>query len=373
MKNKAAHKIKLLILIPNLECGGAERFATVLCDHINTHTFKVTLAILNNDNPFYHITNTAIEVIDLKVKRVRRSLFAIHKLVKEKRPDIIFSLSNHLNLYLAMYRWLFPKGISFIARESSIVSMNTKRTRFPALYAWLVKKFYHRFDMIICQSGYMQEDLIRHFHISPGKTRLVCNSVEEKNRTGISADSQLKAQGVYTFITVARLSEEKGINRIIQALAGLKLVYRYHIIGDGDRKKELEGLISTLHLEDRIILHGTKTDPFSGLEDASLFLLGSYYEGFPNAAAEAGALGIPVIAFDVPGGTGELVVHGENGLLVEDGDIKAFRDAIEMGLRLNLDRNRIIAFTKKRFPVQRAISELETLFQECSRRRNTVA
>ena len=370
MKSNAEHKIQLLILIPNLECGGAERFASVLCDHINTNTFEVTLAVLNNKNPFFHITNTAVEVIDLKVKRVRKSLFAIHKLVKNQQPDIIFSLSNHLNLYMAIYRWLFPRDISFIARESSIVSMNTKRTRFPALYTWLAKKFYHRFDVIICQSRYMQDDLIRHFRIPPGKTRLIYNPLKENNWTGISTVSKQKEKGVYTFITVARLSEEKGIDRIIQGLAGLTLSYRFYIIGDGNKKGELEGLISSLHLDDRIFLLGTKPDPFSGLEDADLFLMGSHYEGFPNVAAEAGALGIPVIAFDVPGGTREVIVPKENGLLVDDGDIVAFRAAIELGLRLNLDRNSISAFTKKRFPVQSAISELETLFREHSRRRN---
>ena len=114
-------KIKLLILTPTLECGGSEKYVSLLCNNINSQQFAVKLAVLNNEASFYTINNKDVIVIDLKVKHARSSLFKIKSLVKQHKPDIIFSTSNHLNIYLAVFRQLFSKKIIFIARESSVV------------------------------------------------------------------------------------------------------------------------------------------------------------------------------------------------------------------------------------------------------------
>ena len=236
-------KIKLLILIPNLHCGGSENYVTILCDHMDTDVFDITLAVLDNANPFYTIKNSSIVVIDLKVKRVRNSFFAIKKLVQHKQPDMIFSLSSHLNLYLAICRRLFPKKIKWVARESSIVSINNRRTGFPTLYHWLVKKFYRRFDRIICQSGYMQQDLIANFNIPVSKTILIHNPVESRAENNAGA---IARAAKFKFITVARLSAEKGIDRLIRTVARLSLSFQYYIIGEGDQRDSLEKLILQL-------------------------------------------------------------------------------------------------------------------------------
>ena len=351
------NKIKLLILIPSLECGGSEKYVSLLCNNINTDKFDITLAVLNNSDPFYNISNPAIETIDLGIKRVRGSLFAIRRTVLQKKPDIIFSISNHLNLYLAIYRWLFPKKIKFIARESSIVSSNNRRTNSPKIYGWLIKKFYHRIDHIICQSHYMQQDLIKNFNIAPGKTTVIYNAVEE-----INGNKPVNTSGIYKFITVARLSEEKGIDRLIRSVAQLTEPFQYHIIGEGNKRASLQELIGQLNLGDKVFLTGKKTNPYAGMENTDLMLMGSYYEGFPNVLLEAGALGIPVVAFDAPGGTREIITEGENGLLVSDGNENAFSAAIEKALQLKFDTDKIIATTKKRFSLNAAVAQVEELF-----------
>ena len=98
------------------------------------------------------------------------------------------------------------------------------------------------------------------------------------------------------------------------------------------------------------------------MENTDLMLMGSYYEGFPNVLLEAGALGIPVVAFDAPGGTREIITEGENGLLVSDGNENAFSAAIEKALQLKFDTDKIIATTKKRFSLNAAVAQVEELF-----------
>jgi len=165
---------------------------------------------------------------------------------------------------------------------------------------------------------------------------------------------------VYKFISVARLSEEKGIGRLIHAVGLLSLPFTFYIIGEGDQKAKLQSLVNELQLQENIFLLGEKTEPFSGMEDADLFLMGSYYEGFPNSLLEAQALGIPVIAFNAPGGIPEIISE-ENGILVDDNDILGFASAIQEGLSVGFNRESIIENTRKRFSVHVIVPQIEKL------------
>jgi glycosyltransferase involved in cell wall biosynthesis len=354
-------KIKLLILTPSLQCGGSEKLVSLVCNHINTQIFSVCLVVVNNDKPFYTITNPAIIIIDLKKSRVLFSLFAIKAAIKNFEPDIVFSTANHLNLYLAIFRNQFNTGIKFIAREASIVSINSQQAKMPALYNRLIKKYYNRFDHIICQSVYMQQDLVSHYNIAVDKTTVIHNATQDVLNRPLQKEIQT-AERVYKFITIARLSKEKGIERLIHAVGLLSLPFQYYIIGDGNKRNDLQKQIDELQLQDKVFLLGEKKDPFTGMEDADLFLFGSYYEGFPNVLLEAGAHGIPVIAFNVPGGIAEIITEEENGLLVDDNDLIGFAAAVKKGLEAKFDRNKIIETTKKRFSVNGIIEAIENLF-----------
>ncbi len=352
--------IRLLIITPTLECGGSEKFVSLLCEHINTHIFSVCLVVVNNTNPFYKITNPAVEIVDLKKNRVLFSLPAIKKVVNYFNPDIIFSTANHLNLYLAIFKNQFNSNIKFVAREASIVSINSKQAKMAVLYNRLIKKYYRRFDMIICQSAYMQQDLVKYYRIPADKAMIIHNAAEEVLYTPVQPKQN--KERVYKLITVARLSDEKGVERLIHAVGLLSIPFSYYIVGEGSKRMYLQRLIDELQLNDKVFLVGQKADPFIGMEDADLFLMGSYYEGFPNVLLEAGAYGLPVVAFNAAGGIAEIITHNENGLLINDNDIIAFASAIKNALSGNFDRNQIIETTKKRFSVSNMMVAMENIF-----------
>lgn len=358
-----AHKqrgIRLLIITPTLECGGSEKFVSLLCEHINTHIFSVCLVVVNNANSFYKITKPAVEIINLEKNRVLFSFSAIKNVVNNFKPDIIFSTANHLNVYLAIFKNRFSSKIKFVAREASIVSINSKQATMPVLYNQLIKKYYPRFDMIICQSAYMQRDLMKHYYIPADKTIVIHNATEEVLYTPLQPERN--SEHAYKFISVARLSDEKGLERLIHAVGLLSIPFTYYIIGEGNKRNELQKLINDLHLEDKVFLAGQKSKPFNEMQDANLFLMGSYYEGFPNVLLEAGTYGIPVVAFNAPGGISEIITDNENGLLVADNDIIAFAAAIKDALAGNFDRDEIIETTKKRFSVISMIASIENIF-----------
>ncbi len=354
-------RVRLLIFTPTLECGGSEKFVSLVCNHINTNKFSVCLVVVNNAKQFYQIKNLAVEIVDLKKERVLFSLPAIKKAVKIFKPDIIFSTANHLNIYLAIFKNQFNNSIKFIAREANIVSITSNVAKMPALYNWLVKKYYKRYDLVICQSVYMQQDLLNNYKISADKTLIIHNATQEP--AGITIQPKVKkVKSIFKFITVARLSEQKGIERLIHAVKLISPSFKYYIIGEGNKRNELQKLIDKLQLSDKVFLLGQKENPFSGMEDADLFLMGSYYEGFPNVLLEAGAHGIPVVAFNVPGGIAEIITDNENGLLVADNDIIAFAAAINKAITAGFDREKIIEATKKRFSVNSMIHAFENIF-----------
>ena len=231
----------------------------------------------------------------------------------------------------------------------------------PALYNWLVKKYYKQFNLIICQAESMQHDLVKYYQIDVTKTVIIHNAVHTAFGNVAKPDTETATNG-YKFVTVARLREQKGIERLIHAVGLLSVPFKYYIIGEGGKRNELQKLIDDLQLNDKVILAGQKNNPFSGMEDADLFLMGSYYEGFPNVLLEAGAHGIPVVAFNVPGGIAEIITTNENGLLVAENDIIAFAAAINKAITAGFDRNKIIETTKNRFSVNMMIRAIENLF-----------
>lgn len=332
-------KVNVFIAVPSLECGGLERNVAMICNHINTDLFDVSLVVINNRSPFYPITNPHIKITDLQCKNVRSSILRLVKLARATQPDIILSTANHLNLLFALFKRLFPEKTRVIVRESSIVSINSKRAKLAGLYDMLLRIFYRKVDLIVCQSEYMAKDLIQHYHIKKQQTVIINNAVEMPLATAIP--DHAKAVTVPQFITVARLSEEKGLDRIIRALALLNIPFHYTIIGEGPARKQLQQLIQSLSLQDQVFLPGSSNQPYALVQQPALFLMGSHYEGFPNVLLEANALGIPVVVYNAPGGIAEVVTHLMNGLLVEDGNEKAFAEAVVTALQTEFDREAI--------------------------------
>ena len=133
-----------------------------------------------------------------------------------------------------------------------------------------------------------------------------------------------EAQGVFTFVSVGRLSPEKNYARLIRAF---DLVHqensetRLVIMGGGPTMSDLQGLVRGLGLSDMVTLAGHQTNPFAVMAHADCFVLSSDYEGQPMVFLEAGLLGLPIVTTDfpsiegaLPGGTGLVVARSVDAL-----------------------------------------------------------
>ena len=132
-------------------------------------------------------------------------------------------------------------------------------------------------------------------------------------------------------LVVARLEPQKDVAHAIRAFALVAQSHpraRLEIYGDGSRREQLERLVTELGLGERVTFGGF-SDQVAGLyARAAALLFTSRWEGQGMTIPEAFAQGCPVIAYDVKYGPGDMIVSGENGLLLERRNVAHFAEAV---------------------------------------------
>ena len=89
-------------------------------------------------------------------------------------------------------------------------------------------------------------------------------------------------------------------------------------------------LVDKLNLSEMILFQSFTPNPFPVVKQAKFTVLTSRYEGFPMTILESLACGTPVISVDCKSGPNEIIKNEYNGLLVENNNIKALSDAINL-------------------------------------------
>jgi glycosyltransferase involved in cell wall biosynthesis len=164
----------------------------------------------------------------------------------------------------------------------------------------------HRF---ICPSRFL-EGKMRAGRVDPRRLRWVPNYVD-------ATATSPKATPGGDVVSVGRLSDEKGVDVLIEAIARAPGL-RADILGDGPARPELERLAAALGVQDRVTFHGrvSAEDVHDGLRAASVVAVPSrWYENMPITVLEAFAVGVPVVASGL-GGLPELIDDGGDGILV---------------------------------------------------------
>jgi glycosyltransferase involved in cell wall biosynthesis len=145
-------------------------------------------------------------------------------------------------------------------------------------------------------------------------------------------------------IAVARYSHEKGIDLLLQAWAEIEKQctdWRLDVFGEGDTAP-FEQLIDELTIDrNRCKLNGRINEIEQEYMKSSIAVCSSRFEGFGLVIVEAMACGLPVVSFDCLWGPHEIITNGENGLLVENGNIIKMADAINILIRNKKYREQI--------------------------------
>jgi glycosyltransferase involved in cell wall biosynthesis len=325
----------LMFLLPTLRGGGAERVVVTLLRHIDRRRFRLSLLVVDMSEAAYLNDIPAdVELIDLKARRVLASLPSIFRILWSRRPDIVFSTLSHLNLALAVIRPLLPRGARFVARETSIVSEVIANYRRPTLWALAYRCFYRRFDLVVCQSRYMRDDLVGRYGYPAGKSVVINNPVDvrrirELSETGGENPARRDPARI-EFLAVGRLERVKGFDLLIGALALCRRPsMRLTIVGDGPLREELVKLAYDTGVAEQVTFAGFQENPYPFFLQCDAFVLSSRYEGFPNVVLEALACGTPVIAVPAIGGTVEILTDVPGCTLLADVSREALAAALD--------------------------------------------
>lgn len=196
-------------------------------------------------------------------------------------------------------------------------------------------------------------------------------------RYGREAGAEIQVEGyeneaAFVMGVVARLDYIKGHPFLLEALHHVRKIYSNFIcllIGDGEYRAHLEGLVQKYNLQQHVKFLGFRDDIPSILNRLDLFILPSLSEGLPNVILEAMAAQVPVIASAV-GGIPEIIENSENGILVPPKNAVALAEAIEQVLHDAALREKMAlagkVMVEKRFSLAKQMERFESLYTQAS-------
>lgn len=347
--------IKIVFIVPTLFAGGSERIVSFLAQNIDKTKFDATLIVIGlKAESAYEVTNINVEF--LEKSRVLNAILPLYKYLKNNKPDIVLSVIGHLNTVMAYLSIFFPKT-KFIARESTVLSVDaelSKGKNSSVIFNFLADNRFWFFDKIICQSADMLDDIKRFNGVVTEKLIVINNPITYD----FVVKDNLQKNECLKLITVARLSKEKGVLRILEILSKLNRPFHFTLIGDGPEKETIMSVVKTYHLQDKFTYIPFTKNVEIYLSANDYFLQGSYVEGFPNAVLESCVVGTPVIAFNVPGGTKEIITEGINGYLVNNED--EFLEKLQNNKEWNSKEISISVYEK--FNKEKVLQQYEALF-----------
>lgn len=319
----------ILLIIPEMSVGGAQRSMAKLSvelakDHL------VWLCVFNDRGGIVYPHGGALINLDVvprptryhKFKSFIQRVTRLRKLKKELKIDVSISF-----LEGADYVNILSKSADKIVL--SIRGSKRHDENMSNYFYWLRNKvlipcLYRFADVMVAVNHGIANELHLHYGLKKSKIVTVGNfyDIDEISRLSLEPKGE-NLERLYqdpVLIITGRFAPEKGIKSLIQIFSKLKKTtnnLRLVMVGEGpslheviEVSKEL-GLV--LHsgndfkdLPDVVVLQG-QSNIFKYLKDATLFLMNSSSEGFPNGMAEAMICHVPVISSDCPYGPREIL------------------------------------------------------------------
>ncbi len=184
---------------------------------------------------------------------------------------------------------------------------------------------YERFDTVVCVSNYAKRVFSEIYPEFANKTIAIHNvinveDIREKAKDDKDLDEHFKTDK-FTIVSCGRLDPVKGFSKIPSIANQVKNImnkpFRWYIIGGGfdEEQSKIEAGIKKYQLENTVILLGPKTNAYSYIGKADLYVCTSESESFPLVVNEAKALSVPVVSNNFPS-VYESVEEGVDGYVV---------------------------------------------------------
>ena len=347
--------MKLLIILPSTQRGGAEEYAVKIAQGAKQKKWKIhtafpktisTISLIDDFaqqgteyNPLAIADESRNKFTSLKASLFR--LFATYKLLLKIKPDVVL-----INLP-AHYFGFVPILVCGLLKIPTAVVFHLIPA--PASFSSAKLRIYHwaksRNQEWITVSNYNRKYLAQEFNLAPHELRCVYNGIKqeslvipseiERHKLRLKFRQELSlAETSQLLLTVARLHPQTGHDYLIPIIP--QIVARFpqvHFVwvGDGEHYSYLTKILQQHNVEAKVSFLGYRHDIPDILNAADIFIFPSYQEGLPFAVLEAMVYGLPIVASDT-GGIPEMVVHQHNGLLFKTGDCQDLQEKLDWAL-----------------------------------------
>lgn len=323
----------LAIFIPNLKGGGAERVMLNIANWFSTNGYRVDLVLGQATGEYLSELAPEVRIINLHSSRMMTSLFPFIRYLRRERPASVLSALNHVNLVAIIARKIAGVRTRLVISERNSLSSLPRNWK-GDVFRRLMRVMYPSADAIVAVTKDGVKELIDILEMSRDKILSIPNPIDLEQIKKLAAEPidhpYFLQSSSPVIIAVGRLVPQKDFATLIKSFANIRKKRKVHLIilGEGELRSELEGLIKKLELDNDVFLPGFKNNPFKWIAKSDVFVLSSRFEGFPNVLVQALACGVSVVSTNCPTGPCEILDEGRLGRLVRVGDEAGLEEAI---------------------------------------------
>lgn len=332
------NKKKLFIVRPSMSYGGADRVTLTLLENLPQDEYDISLILMRAEGAFLEDIPKHVRLINTNSKNLWLYTFPLLKILKNEKPDIVFSTCGGANMPLSLAASIVPnKKFKLILSERNILFPPGKNKLKRSLMMLAKRLFYNAADHHTAVSKGVKEEMIKAFALKAEQISVVDNPVitlqllaqskEEVNHPWFKKD-----RSIPVILHAGRFVYQKDHQTLIEAFKILneKTEARLFLMGEGPLKKEIQSLVKSYDLESPVEFAGFDKNPFKYMSKCDVFVLSSHHEGMPGVLVQAMACGAPCVSTDCPTGPNEIIKSDlNNGKLVPVGDSKQMATAIE--------------------------------------------
>ncbi len=291
-------------------------------------------------------------------------LLLLKELISYRKNYVIISSHPYLNGYLGFLKRVGFIKSKLVTRECTSVFLRfsgVKRLSYKLVYSL----GYPAIDLLVCQTDEMKAQLMENLaFLNDEKVVVLKNPLDlafvKDNAELIIVDPIFQQDYI---CSAGRLIRLKGFDILISSFAVISQDYpklKLLILGDGEEKPNLERLVKSLNLENKVILIGFVSNPFPYFKNARLCVVSSIREGFPNVLLQMMSLNSSVVTTLCADGIDEF----DSIIKVKANDqaalSKGIKDGIEKSLGGSQKINNNLRFLTERTP-QKFINSVLTL------------
>ncbi len=198
-----------------------------------------------------------------------------------------------------------------------------------------------KFDKVAAVSKSVGDAVVRCIPQAKNKICMLRNFHDFRLINDMAVDNAKEYGCEHSLVTVARLSEEKGIEQGVKTISTLKedgYDVEWHIVGEGPQRIKIESSIQENKASDYIFLEGEQKNPYRFIKNADYLFVPSLHEAAPMVFDEAASLGVPIISTDTLSAY-ELVAERKIGYV---GSIEQMINVVEKALNNQTEIKKIM-------------------------------